>query len=131
LDANDGPRWPLVILAFDESHILTEFPESCDWTLFSELCRTLEAIVQRPIFSLFLSTAGSIHQLSREMKIISHPSSRVINPSHSFLDPITEISFDDLAYRATEDTVSLSQVVTTDWICHLGRPLCVYFTYSS
>jgi hypothetical protein len=126
--ADPGPRWPLVILAFDESHILTEFPERCDWTLFSELRRTLQAIVKWPIFSLFLSTAGNFHRFSPE--IHSDPSRRVVNHDLRPLDPITEISFDDLAFSAKEDTVSLREVVTTEWISHLGRPLCVHFIYS-
>jgi hypothetical protein len=128
LDRDEGSRWPLVILAFDESHILTEFPKCCGWTLFSELRRTLQVIVKQPIFSLFLATAGSFHVLSPE--ITSHSSNRVVNEFLRPLDPITEISFDDIAYRAEENTVSLSRVVTTDWISHLGRPLYVHFTHS-
>jgi hypothetical protein len=128
LDSDTGSRWPLVILAFDESHILTEFPEGCGWTLFSELRRTLQAIGKQPIFSLFLATAGSFHLFSPEIR--SDPSRRVTDKSLRPLDPITEISFDDLAYPAKEDSVSLSRVVATDWIAHLGRPLCVHFTYS-
>ena len=126
LDSGKGSRRPLVILAFDEAHILTELPKRSSWTVFSELCRTLHAIVRKPIFSLFLSTAGCFHRSSPEIK--SDPSTDHGIPP---LGPITEISFDDLAYPAKEDTVSLSQVVTTDWISHLGCPLCViHFTYS-
>jgi len=128
LDLEEGPRWPLVILAFDESHILTEFPRRCHWTLFSELHRTLQVIGKRPIFSLFLSTAGSILQFSPEIK--SDPSRRVVNHDLRPLDPITEISFDDIAYSAKENSVTLSEVTTTDWISHLGRPLCVHSPYS-
>ena len=127
LDSDKGSRWPLVIFGFDESHILTEYPEGCVWTVFSELRRTLQAMGKRPIFSLFLSTAGSFHLFSPEIN--SDPSNRVTNKDLRPLDPITEISFDDLAYLAEEDTVSLSHVVTTDWISHLGRPLYVHFTY--
>jgi hypothetical protein len=127
LDSNEGPRWPLVILAFDESHILTEFPQRCHWTLFSKLCHALQVIGKRPIFSLFLSTSGSIFRFSPEIK--SDLSSQVIQDGLRPLDPITEISFDDIVYPAKEDTVSLSQVTTTDWISHLGRPLCVHLPY--
>ena len=128
LDVGEGPRWPLVILAFDESHILTEFPEHCDWTLFSELCCMLQVIGNRPIFSLFLSIVGSLVQNSPEIK--SDPSSRVVNHNLRPLEPITEICFDDIAYPAQEGRVSLSEVITTDWISHLGRPLCVHFPYT-
>lgn len=37
LDSNNGPRWPLVILAFDKSHVLMDNPKRSGWTLFSEL----------------------------------------------------------------------------------------------
>jgi hypothetical protein len=127
LDSDEGSRWPLVILAFDESHILTDNPKDRNWTLFSELRRTLREIVDRPIFSLYLSTAGSFHLFSPDIK--SDPSSRVTNADLLPLDPISEISFDDLAYPAQEGIVSLDRVVQMDWMSHLGRPMCVHFTY--
>jgi hypothetical protein len=128
LDPDEGSRWPLVILAFDESHILTDNPKNRSWTLFSELRRTLREIVDRPIFSLFLSTAGSFHLFSPEIK--SDHSSRVTNAVLRPLDPISEISFDDLAFAAQEGTVSLDRVVQMEWMSHLGRPLCVHVTYA-
>jgi hypothetical protein len=130
LDANQGPHRPLVILAFDDSHILTDNPKSGVWTLFSELRRTLRGIVNQAIFTLFLSTAGRCYVLP-EIQSKSDPSCTITNSNPPPLDPITEISFDDLAFKATKDTVSLDRVVQTDWISHLGRPLYVYFTYSS
>ena len=127
MDTNQGSRWPLVILAFDESHILTDNPKFCGWTLFSELRRTLRGIVNQAIFTLFLSTAGRFHLFSP--RIQSDPSGRVTNSSQQPIDPITEISFDDLAFKAKENTVSLDRVVQTDWISHLGRPLYDHFSY--
>ena len=127
LDSDKGSRWPLVILAFDESHILTDNPKDRSWTLFSELRRTLREIVDWPIFSLYLSTAGSFHLFSPEIK--RDPSSRVTNAALLPLNPISEISFDDLAFPAQAGTVSLNRVVQTDWMSHLGRPLCVHLTY--
>ncbi|KAI0248401.1 hypothetical protein BJV78DRAFT_1363568 [Lactifluus subvellereus] len=122
LDANTGSRWPLVILAFDEYHTLTDKPLDRVWTLFSELCRALRKVVSLPIFSLFISTASRFHLSSPETRL--DPSSRDL----VLLDPISEISFDDLAFSAREDTVSLDRVVQLDWIAHLGRPLfgCYY-----
>jgi hypothetical protein len=127
LDSDIGPRWPLVILAFDESQILTNNPKDRKWTLFSELRRSLREIVDWPIFSLYLSTAGSFHLFSPDIK--SDHSSRVTNAALLPLDPISEISFDDLAFPAQEGTVSLDRVIQMDWMSHLGRPLCVYFPY--
>jgi hypothetical protein len=129
LDSAKGPRHPLLILSFDESHILTDIPKNQSWTVFSELRRVLCELVHFPIFSLFLSTAGKV--LSFSPVIESDPSLRVQQPGLSPLHPISEISFDDLAYPAMEDDIVLSQVVQTDWISHLGRPLYVHLHWQS
>jgi hypothetical protein len=125
------PRRPLVIFAFDEAHILTDNPpiknRATKWNLFSELRRILRQTSDQAIFSLFLSTAGRFNLFSPE--ISSDPSRRIQESSLSTLNPITEISFDDLAYDAPEDKIMLEQVVEMDWMCHLGRPLYVLFGY--
>ncbi|KAF8311127.1 uncharacterized protein EI90DRAFT_3098004 [Cantharellus anzutake] len=121
LESNHGPRRPLVVLAFDEAHALTDNPRQTDWNLFSELRRTLRQIQDFPIFSIFLSTAGRFNKFSPEIR--SDPSARVREPDNRPLNPISEISFDDLAYPALKDTVTIHRVVETDWISHLGRPL--------
>jgi hypothetical protein len=128
LNPRDGSRRPLVILSFDESHILTDIPKRSSWTLFSELRRVLREIIDHPIFSLFLSTAGRFHLFSPEIR--SDHSNRITNHEETPPHLISEISFDDIAYPAKESTVSLDRVVKTDWISHLGRPLYVHFTYS-
>jgi hypothetical protein len=124
LDSSQGPRHPLVILTFDESHMLTETPRNKSWTVFSELCQVLGELVEEPIFSLFLSTAGKLHLFSPEIR--SDPSRRAKNNDLPCLHPVSEISFDDLAYPAMEDEIMLSQVVQTKWISHFGRPLYVH-----
>jgi hypothetical protein len=119
------PRRPLVIFAFDEAHVLTDNPpirnRAKKWNLFSELRRILRDTDDYAIFSLFLSTAGRLNLFSPE--ISSDPSMRIPDSSLNTLDPITEISFDDLAYDAPEYEIMLEQVVEMDWMCHLGRPL--------
>ena len=112
LDSRDGSRRPLVILSFDESHILTDIPNRSRWTLFSELRRILREIINHPIFSLFLSTAGRFHLFSPEIR--SDDSNRITNSNLAPLHPISEICFDDMAYPARENTVSLDRVVKTD-----------------
>jgi hypothetical protein len=119
LDSATGPRRPLVILNFDEAHLLTNLPEyHPSWTLFSKLQRVLREVGDMPIFSLFVSTAGRPDLFSPETR--SDPSSQITT-----LDPISEISFDDLAYPAYPNSVTLDRVVELDWISHLGRPLYV------
>ena len=127
------PRRPLIIFAFDEAHILTDNPPTMNratkWNLFSELRCILRETSDQAIFSLFLSTAGRFNLFSPE--ISSNPSRRIQDPSSSTVDPITEISFDDLAYDAPEYEIMLEQVVEIDWMCHLGRPLYALFGYHS
>ena len=126
LDSIKGrPRRPLVIISFDESHILTDNPQDTLWTLFSELRRVFRGIVEFAIFSVFLSTAGRFHRFSPEKR--QDPSGRIANSVLRLLHPISEISFDDIAFPANENTVSLHRVVEMDWISHLGRPLYVPF----
>jgi hypothetical protein len=125
------PRRPLVIFAFDEAHLLTDNPPikntATKWNLFSELRRILRQTSEQAIFSLFLSTAGRFNLFFPE--ISSDPSRKIQDSSLTTLDPITEISFDDLAYDAPEKKIMLEDVVQMDWMCHLGRPLYALFGY--
>ena len=107
LDSAKGPRQPLVIFAFDDAHVLTDNPITDSWNLFSELRHNLRRIYKLPIFSLFISKAGKFNLSS----------------------PISEISFDDLAYSALENTVTFLRVVQIDWMSHLGHPLYVHPGY--
>jgi hypothetical protein len=132
MDRKGGqPRRPLVIFSFDEAHVLTDSPpmqnRATNWNLFSELRRILRDTSDYPIFSLFLSTAGRFNLFSPEIR--SDPSMRIKESQLSTLDPITEITFDDLAYDAPENKILLERVVKMDWICHLGRPLYALFGY--
>jgi hypothetical protein len=127
LDSDKGPRWPLVVLAFDEADSLTDNPpEQVHWNLFSELRRVLRQIRDLPIFSLFLSTAGRFDKFS---PVIRDDPSAAREPDNRPLDPISEISFDDIAYPALKGTITIHDAVAIDWISHLGRPLYVYPSY--
>jgi hypothetical protein len=127
-DSKRGPRRPLVVLAFDEADTLTDNPPNeTDWNLFSELRRVLRQIQHLQIFSLFLSTAGRFDKLSPDIYL--DPSARAREPEYRPLDPISEISFDDIAYSALKDTVTIDRVIEIDWISHLGRPLYVHPSY--
>jgi hypothetical protein len=127
LDSASGPRRPLVIFAFDEAHILADNPPDNEWNLFLELRRILRQIYYLPLFSLFLSTAGRFNQLSTEIR--SDASNRVRDSTSCPLNPISEISFDDLAFPALDGTVALHRVVQMHWMSHLGRPLYVRTRY--
>ena len=124
---NKTGRWPLVLLSFDEPQVLTYGAKVGEWTLFTELRRVLQRLDDRgiSIFSLFLYSGRKF-----SVSLSGHkfdPSSRVMNEYLHPFHPITDISFDCLARPASEDSVSLFQVVQIDWIAHLGRPLYVSF----
>lgn len=127
---SETERLPLVLLSFDEPQVLTDGRKVGEWSLFSELRRILQRLDCKgiSIFSLFLSTAGNFRFLSPDIKF--DPSSRVVNEHLRPFHPITDISFDCLAHPANEDSVSLFQVIQTDWIAHLGRPLYVSYSQS-
>lgn len=114
LGLNHKKRRPLVILAFDESHDLTTLKDVQNRFIFPELHRVLNALVTLPIFSLFISTNSPVTQFDRS-------STHMVNA----LPPTTETNFDQLAHPAVEGKVTLSDVVTDEWMCHLGRPLYV------
>ncbi len=120
----NGRRRPLLILAFDEAHGLTDVSETQGWSLYSELHRSLSEFVDLPIFTLFLSTAGKFHLFSPPRS--SDSSSRIILGANRVLPPITETGFDQFALDAKEGDITLDRVVEDEWICRLGRPLYVF-----
>ncbi len=122
------PRQPLIILAFDEAHLLTNNPSNEPWTFFSELHRILHQTSDQPIFSLFISTAGRFQLFSPSTG--SDPSAWIRGSTLLPLDPIMEIHFDVLAHKAKENTVMLDMVMSMDWMSHLGCPLYVQFGYA-
>jgi hypothetical protein len=112
------------MLAFDESQFLTDLPQDHDrtTTLFADMDNVLRWIGSLPIFSLFVSKFGRFYEPPPKAELPWI----YMRPSPLF--PITEVGFDDLAYDAMENTVTLERVVQTDWIAHLGRPAYIYFT---
>ena len=125
-----GPedRIPLVILAFDEAHTLTdrEGDREMAWSNFSELRHVLRALHRFPLFSLFLSTTGKISQFASAKD--EDVSRRVIRGQLALIQPFTDLGFDTLAKPVSlEDDWELENVTTDSHIAHLGRPLCVLF----
>jgi hypothetical protein len=128
LDSDEGPRRPLVVFAFDEADTLTDNPPvQSHWNLFTELRQNLREIQRFPIFSLFLSTAGRFDKFSPALS--SELSFRAREPTSRPLDPISEISFDEIAYPALKGTTTMDEVVDIGWFTHLGRPLYVHPSY--
>ncbi|TFY74196.1 hypothetical protein EWM64_g9816 [Hericium alpestre] len=113
---------PLLLLSFDESHDFTSVSGNQHWSLFSEFQRVLWRIRDFPIFSVFLSTGGTFHLFSPHTDDSS--SNRLQTVKLNIFPPVTETGFDELALKVRGDgSWSLEQVVTDEFIAHLGRPL--------
>ena len=108
----NGLRRPLVILAFDEAHRLANGYHR-ESSLLSELRRVLSELNGKPIFGLLLSTAANTF---KPYDIRDLP-------------PITETSFDALAYIAEEGVTTLDEVAQYRWMAHLGRPLFAFISF--
>jgi len=92
---------------------------------FKSLKRNRKKNGKFPFFFLFLSTAGNLRNFSPE--VLWDPSSRVSGGGHFVLPPITETGFGQLALTVYESQTTLEEVVTDEWISHLGRPLYVFW----
>ena len=117
---------PLVILAFDEAHTLTdrEGDREVAWSNFSELRHVLRALHRFPLFSLFLSTTGKISQFTSAKD--EDVSRRVIRGQLALIQPFTDLGFDTLAKPVSlEEDWDLENVTTDSHIAHLGRPLYI------
>ncbi|KAH9828946.1 uncharacterized protein C8Q71DRAFT_891689, partial [Rhodofomes roseus] len=116
------PDEPLVILCFDEAHMLTmSVAGEYDWTRFSELRRVLRMIVGWPIFTLFLSTVGKLEQFVPLPQ--QETSGRLAIRELGLFAPIVLTPFDILAERISKSNWTLQRVASTHHMAHLGRPL--------
>ncbi|KAI9464318.1 hypothetical protein HD554DRAFT_2315894 [Boletus coccyginus] len=110
----------LVILSFDEMHVLRD-----NYLVFR---RALRALMEQPVFSLFLSTAGHLYEF------IPNPtmdSSARMAGGGSVIPPFSELGFDHFAKRtnlaggqgATETEDALTHISSTAQLVKFGRPL--------
>ena len=124
---------PLVILAADEAHTLTELRQTANgsWSIFNELTDALRGLHNLSLFSLFLSTTGQISQFTSSVQ--EDRSARVVLGKLVTVQPFTDLGFDLLAHIISLDgTWRLEQLTEDEYICRLGRPLCVdSFWFSS
>jgi hypothetical protein len=112
----------MVILAFDEAHVLAEEVEADNtWSQFSEFRRVLRSIRSYPIFSLFLSTTGRVHAFTPSPR--DDLSGRLMVQNLALFPPFTELGFDQLVEKIHEGKVNIDQVVKYSFMCMFGRPL--------
>jgi hypothetical protein len=115
--------YPLIILAFDEAHTLTDGEEtpSATWSNFSNMRHVLRALYRFPLFSVFLSTTGKISQFTSPEH---DKSGRIFHRNLSLIQPFTDLGFDTLANKVILDSTCDLERVTDDLhIVYLGRPL--------
>ena len=114
---------PLVVLAFDEAHVLSARRESetGSFSKFSELRRALHALNELPIFSVFLSTSRKIQDITpRAERDIS---GRVQKSELVLLPPFTELGFDQMVTKISDGALTINEVSTTEHMVRFGRPL--------
>ncbi|KAF8336008.1 hypothetical protein F5887DRAFT_1063318 [Amanita rubescens] len=112
--------YPLVILAFDEAHTLTNPNETgyATWSNLSVLRHVFRALYHFPLFALFLSTTVKISQFtSPEFK-------RITDGDLMLIQPFIALGFDTLAKKvALDGNWDLERVTADSHIARLGRPL--------
>ena len=130
LNPNEDPQSlsrvpPMVILAYDEAHILSDnkYNASNDaWSIFSEFRRAHRALNKYPIFSVFLSTSGKIQDLSPPPEY--DKSRRLEDRILQLLPPFTELGFDQMIQPTiSEGSVTIDDVSTIKYMAMFGRPL--------
>ncbi|KAF8323573.1 hypothetical protein F5887DRAFT_1208074 [Amanita rubescens] len=115
--------YPLVILAFDEAHTLTNRNETgyATWSNLSVLRHVFRALDHFPLFALFLSTTGKISQF---ISPGDDTSKRIILGELTLIQPFTDLGFDTLAKQvALDGNWDLERVTADSHIVYMGRPL--------
>ena len=115
--------YPLVILAFDEAHTLTNREETGygTWSNFSVLRHVFRALYRFPLFALFLSTTGKITQFTSPDEDVSK---RIIIGDLILTQPFTDLGFDTLAKQvALDGHWDLERVTADSHIVYMARPL--------
>ena len=117
-----GDDYPLIILAFDEAHTLTNREETGYITSnFSVLRHVFRALYRFPLFALFLSTTGKISQFTSPDE---DTSKRIMIRDLILIQPFTDLGFDMLAKRvALDGHWNLERVTADSHIVYLARPL--------
>ncbi|KAF8346723.1 hypothetical protein F5887DRAFT_1073392 [Amanita rubescens] len=116
---------PVIILAFDEAHQLTEVQGKAEepWSRFGELRRNIRKLRSLPIPSLFISTVSKISDFTPAPK--QDMSARIVNEELTLSSPFTELGFDQLlkASPIKENTINIQHAATDRVMCRFGRPL--------
>jgi hypothetical protein len=122
---------PLIILAFDEAHTLTQVAPEAEvaiqgiiiaQTPFSHLRRVLCSIRNHSLFSLFLSTTGKITQFTSPREL--DPSNRVQMGDLSLIPPFTALGWDHMVQGHPLNPASCNfSDIDFQYQVRLGRPM--------
>jgi hypothetical protein len=120
---------PMILLAFDEAHGLnfpkTEKGELPQPTVFSEMRRALRQMIGFPVFALFLSTTGNIHDFTPPPK--DDPSRRLHDLNLRLYPPFTELGFDQMVkadnLNIDSGNFTIDDVSRVGFMARFGRPL--------
>ena len=123
---------PVIILAFDEAHQLTEVQGNAEkpCSRFGELRRNIRKLKSLPILPLFISTVSKISDFTPAPK--QDMSTRIVNETLTLLPPFTELGIDQLLKVSPikENTINIQDAATERFMCQFGRPLFVAIFYS-
>ncbi|KAM6495554.1 hypothetical protein JOM56_008260 [Amanita muscaria] len=115
---------PLVVLTFDEAHVLSVEKHQSGigyFSKFSELRRALRALKDLPIFSVFLSTSGKIQNITPRAE--DDGSGRVQKSKLVLLPPFIELGFDQMVGRISDSALTIETVSNIKFMVRFGRPL--------
>ena len=120
---------PLLLLAFDEAHLLA-YPKTPKGqqpkpTAFSEMRHGLRKMIDFPVFSLFLSTMGNIHDFTPPPK--DDPSKWAADEILHLYPPFTKLGFDQMlradSLNKSSNRFDVDYVSRIGFMVRLGRPL--------
>ena len=116
---------PVIILAYDEAHGMSvpksDKPRAA--TVFFQHRRAIRGLRALPIFTLFLSTTGKIHDLTPPPKYDA--SDRLMNSTLRLLPPFSRLGFDQVVRSHASDVkkFGINDVSKVAFMVRFGRPL--------
>ena len=117
---SQASKHPLVVLAFDEAHTLTEPQDKDSWSCFGEMRRAIRGLHTLSFFTLFISTSDTLFGITPTLL-----------EGEEVMLPFCEVGFDMFAkYVDFRETVKLSQITSEEHLTSYGRPLSVLNAYS-
>ena len=121
----------LLHIGLDEVHLLFQQRKEdvgSNHTLFSRLKSVLSEVVEEPLCTVFLSTAGTVSELAPAQDVA--PSIRERDDERILPAPFTELPFDvDLISEPLlPGNVKLTSVGSIEFTARFGRPLYVRLT---